>query len=178
MVLEKYWNWTIKITSLLSEWVPSDKEQQCFGHQTEDNLRALYKESLHKTRYPIMIHRILCCAEPAGIWHRKLTTVQQELFGQGVVRLSPQGQCNWGYHRLYAAIHHSESNDIMQYGERSTCGNHLREPSLKNYSIIPQDVAVKHWDQNQRSWCFLFGQQERSQAVTMEPVRKTRSQNW
>jgi hypothetical protein len=56
-----------------------------------------------------MIHRILCSAEPAGIWHRKLTTVQQELFGQGVVRLSPQGQCNWGYHRLYAAIHHSES---------------------------------------------------------------------
>lgn len=55
-----------------------------------------------------MIRRILCSAEPAGISH-KLTTVQQELFGLGVVRFSPQGQCNWGYHRLYAAVHHSES---------------------------------------------------------------------
>jgi hypothetical protein len=65
-----------------------------------------------------MIHRIFCSTEPASIWHKKLITRHQELFDLVVARLSsPQGQCNWGYHRLYATIHQSKSKYSGQLAE-------------------------------------------------------------
>jgi hypothetical protein len=78
--------------------------------------RALCKELLHKTRYPTVTRRSPCSATPAYILQKdQQLYMRKRLVGvdSGVAIILPRVQYSWGYHMLYAAIHHPEQLEII-----------------------------------------------------------------